>query len=316
MPSSWSNSRHEPRARVVSDLFGVIGTRRWEELIELALRGCASLSVLTTVGIIAVLLWGTIAFFEHVPLSRLLLDTEWAPLSAEPHFGIGSLVAGTALTTALATLVALPLGLLAAIYLSEFAPPLLRQMVKPALEVLAGIPTVVFGYFALVAVTPMLRHIVPGLAGFNALSPGIVMGVMIMPMIASLSEDAIDAVPHGLREGALALGATRLRCIFSVVLPSARSGIASALLLAVSRAIGETMIVPIAAGQRPQATLDPRVPIETLTAFVMQVSTSDACDGTPAYHTIFVVGALLFLMTLGTNVASHSLARRARRRAQ
>jgi phosphate transport system permease protein len=209
-------------------------------------------------------------------------------------------------------LLALPLGLLAAIYLSEFSSPRLRRWLKPALELLAGIPTIVYGYFALVFVTPALQKVVPGLAGFNSLGAGVVLGVMLIPMISSLSEDALFAVPHSLREAAFALGAGRLPTILRVVLPSAMSGIAASVILAASRAVGETMIVAIAAGQQPRLTLDPRVPVETMTAYVVQVSMGDTPTGTLEYRTIFVVGAALFLMTFAMNALSHSFKRRFR----
>jgi len=281
-----------------------------ERLLEFGLLSCALLSVATTAGIVAVLAWETLEFARVVPLRRLLLDTQWTPLFHDQHFGIWPLIAGTGLTAGIAMLVALPLGLLAAIYLSEFAPPLLRRYLKPALELLAGIPTIVYGYFALIFVTPALQRVLPGLAGFNALSAGIVLGIMLIPMISSLSEDALFAVPNGLREGAYALGAGRLPTIFRVVLPSATSGIAASVILAASRAIGETMIVAIAAGQQPRLTLDPRVPVETMTAYVVQVSMGDTPTGTLEYRTIFVVGAVLFSMTFAMNALSHRFKRR------
>ena len=284
----------------------------YERCLESALLGCALISVLTTVGIVLVLAFETAAFFSVVSLWQLLGDTEWTPLFHEKHFGIWPLVSGTFLTSAIAMAVALPLGLLAAIYLSEFSPPLLRRWLKPALELLAGIPTIVYGYFALVFVTPALQAVVPGLAGFNSLGAGIVLGIMLVPMISSLSEDALFSVPHSLREGAFALGAGRLPTIFRVVLPSAVSGIAASVILAVSRAIGETMIVAIAAGQQPRLTLDPRVPVETMTAYVVQVSMGDTPTGTLEYRTIFVVGAALFLMTFVMNAMSHTFKRRFR----
>jgi phosphate transport system permease protein len=267
-------------------------------------------SVATTVGIIAVLATETLEFFQEVSLWQLLGDTQWTPLFAEKHFGIWPLVAGTFLTSAIALAVALPLGLLAAIYLSEFATPTVRRLVKPCLEVLAGVPTIVYGYFALALVTPLLQRVVPDLAGFNSLGPGIVMGIMLTPMISSLSEDALYAVPNNLREGAYALGADRLQTIFRVVLPSALSGIAASVILAGSRAVGETMIVAIAAGQQARFTLDPRVPIETMTAYVVQVSMGDTPSGTLEYRTIFVVGTVLFLMTFAMNALSYRFKRR------
>jgi len=283
-----------------------------ERWLEHGLFGCALISVLTTIGIVLVLAFETVEFFRVVSPWQLLGDTEWTPLFAEKHFGIWPLVSGTFLTSAIAMAVALPLGLLAAIYLSEFAPGRLRRWLKPALELLAGIPTIVYGYFALVFVTPILQTVVPGLAGFNSLGPGIVLGIMLVPMISSLSEDALFAVPRSLREGAYALGAGRLPTIFRVVLPSAMSGIAASVILAVSRAVGETMIVAIAAGQQPRLTLDPRVPVETMTAYVVQVSMGDTPTGTLEYRTIFVVGTVLFIMTFVMNVMSYSFKRRFR----
>lgn len=293
---------------------GVSGSPLRERLIEGVLLACGLLSILTTAGIVIVLAIETIAFFREVSIAQFLLDTQWTPLFVEKHFGIWPLLGGTVLISAIAVSVALPLGLLAAIYLSEFASNRVRKISKPALEVLAGVPTIVYGYFALVFMTPFLQDIVPGLAGFNSLGPGIIMGIMIIPMISSLSEDALYAVPNGLREGAYALGATRLTAVFRVVLPSAVSGIAAAVILAISRAVGETMIVTIAAGQQPRLTLDPRVPIETMTAYIVQVSMGDTPTGTLEYRSIFVVGASLFLVTLAMNLASYRLTRRYRGR--
>ncbi|MCB9487862.1 MAG: phosphate ABC transporter permease subunit PstC [Deltaproteobacteria bacterium] len=283
-----------------------------ERVIEIVLRACGVLSIFTTIGIVLVLAYETISFFREVPISRFLGDTQWTPLFVDKHFGIWPLVAGTMLTTLVAIAVALPFGLLSAIYLSEFADERARRILKPMLEILAGVPSIVYGYFALVFLTPLLQKIVPGLAGFNALSPGIIMGVMITPMIASLSEDAIYAVPRALREGAYALGARRLPTIVRVVIPAALSGIAASVTLAISRAIGETMVVAIAAGQQPRLTMDPRVPIETMTAYIVQVSMGDTPHGTLEYKTIFVVGASLFLMTLAMNMLSQRLARKFR----
>jgi phosphate transport system permease protein len=222
------------------------------------------------------------------------------------------LVAGTALVSFIAMVVALPAGLLCAIYLSEFAPSGVRRVVKPLLEVLAGIPSVVYGYFALLFVTPLLQQFIPGLAGFNALGPGIVMGIMILPLVSSLSEDALHAVPTGLREGALAVGSTRLQTTLRVVVPAAFSGISASFILAVSRAIGETMVVAIAAGQQPRLTGNPLVPIETMTAYIVQVSLGDTPAGTLEYRTIFAVGMLLFVMTFALNLISNWLRRRFR----
>ncbi|MEW6442748.1 MAG: phosphate ABC transporter permease subunit PstC [bacterium] len=278
-----------------------------ERLISLALFLCAALSIATTAGIVLVLIFETAGFFSEVSLKQFLLDTQWTPLFAQKHFGIWPLVSGTVLTSLIAMATALPLGLAAAVYLSEYAAPRVRGMLKPAMEILAGVPTVVYGYFALTFMTPLLQRFIPGLAGFNALGPGIVMGAMIFPVIASLSEDAIYAVPHSLREGAYALGASRLATTLRVVLPSAFSGIAASVLLGVSRAVGETMIVTIAAGQQPRLTFDPRVPIETLTAYIVQVSLGDTPAGTLEYRTLFAVGMSLFVFTLALNLVAHRL---------
>jgi len=279
-------------------------SRPGEWLIERLLFVCATLSVLTTAGIVAVLTIETAGFLREVPILEFLTGTEWTPLFVNRHFGVLPLALGTILVSAIAMIVALPMGLMSAIYLSEYAHPQIRRVVKPVLEVLAGIPTVVYGYFALMFVTPLLQRVIPGLAGFNALSPGIVMGIMILPLVSSLSEDAMRAVPRGLREGAYALGATRMQTSLTVVVPAAFSGITAACILAVSRAIGETMIVAIAAGQQPRLTANPLVPIETMTAYIVQVSLGDTPQGTLEYRTIFAVGMLLFLMTFTLNLAS------------
>jgi len=282
-------------------------TRTVEWFIERALFACAAVSVFTTVGIIAVLAFETAAFLREVPLLSFLFGTEWTPLFANKQFGVLPLVAGTVLVSVIAMAVAIPMGLLSAIYLSEYAPSRVRRIVKPVLEVLAGIPTVVYGYFALQFVTPLLQQFFPTLSGFNALSPGIVMGLMILPLVSSLSEDAMQAVPRGLREGAYALGATRMQTSLQVVVPAALSGITAAFILAVSRAVGETMIVAIAAGQQPRLTANPFVPIETMTAYIVQVSLGDTPHGTIEYRTIFAVGMLLFLMTFSLNLVSNWL---------
>ena len=231
---------------------------------------------------------------------------------SEKHFGVLPLFAGTFLTTVIAIIVALPLGLVSAIFLSEYAPERIRVMIKPVLEILAAVPTVVYGYFALLFVTPLLQTIIPDISGFNALSPGIVMGVMIIPIVSSLSEDAMHAVPMGLREGAYALGATRLQVATRVVVPAAFSGIAASFILGISRAVGETMILAIAAGQQPRLTMNPFVPIETVTAYIVQVSLGDTPTGTIEYKTIFAVGISLFLVTFGLNVVSYWLRKRFR----
>jgi phosphate transport system permease protein len=285
---------------------------RIEFLIERVLFACAALSILVTAGIIGVLVFETAEFLAEVPVTEFLFGTEWTPLFFNKKFGVLPLVAGTVLVSGIAMAVALPAGLLSAIYLSEYAPTRVRRFVKPVLEVLAGIPTVVYGYFALLFVTPLIQRFIPGLSGFNALSPGIVMGIMILPLVSSLTEDALHAVPNGLREGAYALGATRMQAALRVVVPAAMSGISAAAILAVSRAIGETMIVAIAAGQQPRLTWNPLVPIETMTAFIVQVSLGDTPFGTIEYKTIFAVGMLLFIGTFALNLVSNWLRKRFR----
>jgi phosphate transport system permease protein len=287
-------------------------TRTLEWIIERLLFLCAALSVLTTAGIIFVLAFETYEFLQDVSIVEFLTGTEWTPLFANQHFGVLPLVVGTMLVSAIAMVVALPMGLLAAVYLSEYAPDGARRIVKPILELLAGVPTVVYGYFALTFVTPLLQTFLPSLSGFNALSPGLVMGLMILPLVSSLSEDAMRAVPRGLREGSYALGATRMQTALKVVVPAAFSGITAAFILAASRAIGETMIVAIAAGQQPRLTGNPFVPIETMTAYIVQVSLGDTPQGTIEYRTIFAVGMLLFLMTFGLNLVSTWLRERFR----
>jgi phosphate transport system permease protein len=273
---------------------------------------CGVLSLFTTAGIILVLLFETLGFFKEVSFREFFLDTEWTPLFVNKHFGIWPLITGTFLVSSIAMGVALPIGLLSAIYLSEYATDRARRVIKPTLEVLAGIPTVVYGYFALLFVTPLLQGFLPGLAGFNALSPGIVMGIMIIPMVSSLSEDAMFAVPRSLRDGAYALGSSRLQVALRVVFPAAFSGISAACILAVSRAIGETMIVTIAAGQQPRFTMNPLVPIETMTAYIVQVSLGDTPHGTIEFKTIFAVGMMLFLGTFILNLMSQWLRERYR----
>ena len=280
---------------------------RFEGIIEWVLRACAGVSVLVPVGIVSILSIETIQFFREVSPFEFLFGTVWTPLFFQESFGVLPLVAGTLLVAAIAMAVALPAGLLTAIYLSEYAPSRVRRGVKPVLEVLAGLPTVVYGYFALLAVTPFLQQWIPGLSGFNALSPGLVMGVMILPLVSSLSEDALQGVPGGLRDASRALGATRMQTTLGVVLPAAWSGISAAAILAVSRAVGETMIVAIAAGQQPRLTLNPLVAIETMTAYIVQISLGETPAGTLAYRTIFAVGMLLFISTLFLNLVSNWL---------
>ena len=285
-----------------------------EKLIGAMLLACALVSIVTTAGILFVLLYEAVAFFSEVSFVEFLGDTEWTPLFADKHFGIWPLVAGTALTSFIAMVVALPTGLLAAIYLSEYAPERVRRVLKPALEILAGIPTIVYGFFALVVVTPALQHIIPGLNGFNALSAGLVMGIMIMPMISSLSEDALYSVPNSLREAAFGLGSTQMSSVVRVVVPAASSGIIASVILAVSRAVGETMIVVVAAGQNPNMTLDPREMVQTMTAFIVQISMGDVQHGSLEYRTIFAVGTALFVITFVMNLLAQRIARHYRGR--
>ena len=287
--------------------------RQREKLIIRALLAAAASSVLVTIGIIGTLLYESAEFFRHVSLRLFLTDTVWTPLFAEPRYGILPLLTGTLVSTLVALLVAAPLGLTAALYLSEFAAPRVRESIKPALEMLSGVPTVVYGFFALTLITPLLQKtILPNLPGFNILSAGIVIGIMILPYIASLGEDAMRAVPQTLRDGSLALGATKFETAVHVVLPAAASGIAAAFVLALSRAVGETMVVAIAAGQQPNLTLDPREPAATITAFIVQVALGDLPHGSIGYQSIFAAGLVLFLMTLGFNVLAFWLRRRYR----
>lgn len=286
--------------------------KRIEAVVRAIFAGFAFVSVVTTIGIVLTLIFETVEFFQEVPVWRFLTERQWTPLFADKQFGIMVLISATLLTSVIAIALALPVGLLSAVCLSEYAPAKMRRWLKPALEILAGVPTVVFGYFALLLVTPYLQKIIPGLAGFNALSAGLVLGVSIVPLVASLSEDAIYAVPRSLREGAYALGATKREAILNVVLPAALSGIVASFILAISRAIGETMIVTIAAGQNPQLGLNPLVPIQTMTAFIVQVSKGDTPAGSLAYKTIYAVGMALFLITFTLNIFSFWFVRRFR----
>lgn len=276
-----------------------------EKVIEVGLASAAVITILTTIGIIWVLLSQTIDFFSGVSIIDFLTDTQWTPLFADKHFGILPLVAGTFLTTLIAILVALPVGLTIAIYLNEYAPKSFRKTIKPLLEILAAVPTVVYGFFALSVITPFLQSVIPGMAGFNALSSGIVMGIMIIPLITSLSEDALYAVPKSLREASYGMGSTRLQTAFKVMVPAASSGIIVSVILGISRAVGETMIVAIAAGQQPRLTMNPLVPIETITTYIVQVSTGDVAHGSLEYKTIFAAGMALFVFTFILNNISY-----------
>ncbi len=281
-----------------------------ERIIKWVLGLSAVLTIFTTLGIAGVLLGESIAFFQQVSFRQFFLDTEWTPQFADKHFGIWPLLSGTLLVTVIAALVALPLGLCSAIYIAEYAPAPVRRILKPGLELLAGVPTVVYGYFALTFVTPLLQRVLPQLQVFNALSAGIVVGIMIIPMVASLSEDAFRAVPRALAEGGYALGATKLEVVTRILLPAALSGIIASFILALSRAIGETMIVTLAAGATPRLTLDPTGSIQTMTAFIVQVSLGDTPQGTVVYQSLFAVGLVLFLITLGMNLGANAVIRR------
>jgi phosphate transport system permease protein len=284
----------------------------WERFIELLLLLAAFSSVAITLGIVGTLVYESSAFFSHVSLWDFLTDTLWTPLFASPRYGIMPLVAGTLVTTIVALSVALPIGTIVAIYLSEFAPPTVREVIKPVLELLSAVPTVVYGYFALQFMSPLLQKLIPGLPTFNMLSAGLVMGIMIIPYVSSLSEDAMRAVPMSLREGAYALGANKIITALRVVYPAALSGIVASYILAISRAIGETMIVAIAAGMQPNLTFDPREPAATITAFIVQVSLGDLPHGSIGYQSIFAAGLVLFIMTLFFNILGYYLRKRFR----
>lgn len=287
--------------------------QRWQEqLVVGALFAAAASSMLITLGIVGTLLYESAVFFQTVSLWSFLTDTVWTPLFDNPRYGVLPLLMGTLVSTAVALLVAAPLGLIAAVYLSEFAPNRLREVVKPALELLSGVPTIVYGFFALLFVTPLLQKIIPGLPGFNILSAGIVIGIMILPIVVSLSEDAMRAVPQALRDGSLAMGATKYETAVKVVLPAAFSGVAAAVVLALSRAVGETMVVAIAAGQQPNLTIDPREPAATITAYIVQVALGDLPHGSIGYQSIFAAGLVLFVMTFVFNLLAFWLRRRYR----
>ncbi len=278
-----------------------------ELIIEKSLLTSALITIAVTIGIILVLSIEAVQFFTEVSIFDFFTDTQWTPLFTEKHFGILPLLSGTLLTSFIAIAVALPIGLTISIYLSEYAPRNFRKTVKPLLELLASIPTVVYGFFALIVVTPFLQGFIPNLAGFNSLSAGIVMGIMIIPYISSISEDALHAVPASLREASYGMGATKLQTAFKVIVPAASSGIIVSIILAISRAIGETMIVAIAAGQQPRLTFDPTVPVETITAYIVQVSLGDVQHGSLEYRTIFAAGITLFVFTFLLNTLSYRI---------
>ena len=283
-----------------------------ERVIEALLLLAACVSVFTTTAIVYILVRESWVFFQHVPLSDFLFDTQWTPLFDDAHYGIMVLLSGTITSSAVALLVAIPLGTVIAIYLSEFAPFSLREVAKPFLELLGGIPTIIYGYFALLFLTPLLQKVFPDLPGFNLLSAGIVMGIMIIPYVASLSEDAMRAVPMALREGSYATGATRLQTALRVVVPSAISGIAAAYILGVSRAVGETMILAVAAGMQPNLTFNPTEPGATVTSFIVQVALGDLPHGSIGYQTIFAAGLTLMLLTLAFNLVGYYMRKKYR----
>jgi len=276
-----------------------------ERAIEAVLFLVSLSAVAVTIAIVGILLYESIAFFEMVSIWDFLTDTQWTIMFADKHYGVLPLLAGTLVTTTVALLLAVPVGTVAAIYLSEFASVRVRETIKPTLELLAGIPTVVYGYFALLMVTPALQLIMPDLPGFNMLGPGLVIGIMIIPYVSSVAEDAMRAVPLTMREGSYAMGATRLQTALRVVLPAATSGIVAAYILGISRAFGETMVVAVAAGQQPNFTWDPREPGATITAFIVQVALGDLPHGSLEYQSIFAVGLVLVLMTLFFNILGH-----------
>lgn len=295
---------------------GRLGHRRSrrlkEKAIEWVLLACAMVAVLTTLGIVFILVRESLVFFGSVPIRDFLTDTQWTPLFADAHFGIIVLLSGTLTSSAIALSIAIPMGTVLAIYLSEFANEKTREIAKPVLELLAGIPTIVFGYFALFFLTPILQGVFPSLPGFNLLSAGIVMGIMIVPYVSSISEDAMRAVPVSLREGSYALGATRLQTALKVVVPAAFSGLAAGYILGISRAVGETMIVAVAAGMQPNLTFNPFEQAATITAYIVQVAKGDLPHGSIGYQTIFAAGLTLFLLTLCFNLLGYWLRRRFR----
>ena len=302
-PTSTSKRLATRRSRIIR-----------EKMIEFALMLAALVSVFTTLGIVYILLKESWAFFQHVSIFDFLTDTQWTPLFDDAHFGIMVLLSGTLTSSAVALCVAIPLGTVIAIYLSEFAPFKVREIAKPFLELLGGVPTIVYGYFALLFVTPILQWFIPSLPGFSLLSAGLVMGIMIIPYVSSISEDAMRAVPTNLREGSYAMGATRFQTAIHVVVPAAFSGIASAYILGISRAVGETMILAVAAGMQPNLTFNPMEPAATITAYIVQVALGDLPHGSIGYQTIFAAGLTLMLLTLFFNLAGHILRKRYRER--
>ena len=283
-----------------------------ERFIEFLLLLAGAFSIAVTVGIVYVLLSESVQFFQHVSIWDFLTDTQWTPLFDDAHYGITVLLSGTLVSSGVALAVAVPLGTIIAIYLSEFAPFAVREVAKPFLEMLGGIPTVVYGYFALLFVTPVLQKLIPGLPGFNLLSAGLVMGIMIIPYVSSVSEDAMRAVPMSMREGSYAMGATRFQTAIRVVTPAALSGITAAFILGISRAVGETMILAVAAGMQPNLTWNPLEPAATITSFIVQVALGDLPHGSIGYQTIFAAGLTLMILTLLFNILGHFMTRRFR----
>lgn len=295
------------------DLSGKRSRDLSERVVGAILWACGALSLLTTVGIILILLQQAFVFFSQTSVTDFLFGTTWTALFKSPQYGVLPLVGGTLMITIVAMAVAVPLGLMSAIYLSEYAAPRVRDIIKPALEILAGIPTIVYGFFAVTFIRPeLLKPIFPGIGPFSALAAGIAVGIMTIPLVASLSEDAMRAVPRALREGGYALGATKLEVSWQVVAPAAMSGIVASFILAMSRAVGETMIVALAAGSKPQLTANPLEPMQTMTGFIVQAFSGDMVVGSTPYLSLFAVGLLLFFITLALNLLSHAIVARFR----
>jgi phosphate transport system permease protein len=311
--ASYTEGLAAVAVQVVSDRLSKRRTRHLRErAIEFILLCAAAFSVAVTLGIVYVLVSESVLFFRQVGIVDFLTDTQWTPLFDDAHYGIMVLLSGTLVSSAVALAVAVPLGTIIAIYLSEFAPFSVREAAKPLLELLSGVPTVVYGYFALLFVTPLLQRLIPGLPGFNLLSAGLVMGIMIIPYVSSVSEDAMRAVPMSMREGSYAMGATRYQTAIRVVTPAALSGITAAYILGISRAVGETMILAVAAGMQPNLTWNPMEPAATITSFIVQVALGDLPHGSIGYQTIFAAGLTLMLMTLLFNILGHAMTRRFR----
>ena len=307
-----SANTHEASSVVSARLARNIRRNIKERVIEFILMLAALSAVATTFAIVAILLTESLGFFKTVSIVDFFTDTEWTPLFEDAHYGIMPLISGTLTTSFIALLVAIPIGTIAAIYLSEFATHKTRETVKPILELLVGVPTVVFGYFALFFVTPLLQKVFPDLPGFNMLGPGLVMGVMIVPYISSVAEDAMRAVPMSMREGSYAMGATRFQTAIRVVTPAAISGIVAAYILGISRAVGETMVVAVAAGQQPNLTFNPMESAATITAYIVQVAMGDLPHGSIGYQSIFASGLVLIVMTLGFNILGHMVRKKFR----